>query len=294
MPLESLRRYLLVELGWSAATTKITLRRITSMMRRGLPLQQFSRESGAYWLAERLTNGISPDAYNNDAKALNAILRWRHGAEAQTFRLKRRPKSHYKFLEPAQVEILLQYRHHDAEIHRLRRALTLWALKSGMRTSEIAAMNIEDLDPKQSRFYVRQPAKRGPRRWLPIESWIWSERRALKAWLRHRPIPPDDPTALWTTTFSPQANRTTTARRLTGDNVRVAMNRVGQAAGIPLNPTITRHTRATELARAGWGILYIKTYLGHASVKSTEIYAAVTGEDVETMMRRRPGRDFYQ
>ena len=74
-----------------------------------------------------------------------------------------------------------------------------------------------------------------------------------------------------------------------------ALRDMGRSLGLPtLNFNMTRHTRATELRQQGWDLLLIREYLGHSSVKSTEVYAAVLPTDVQAMMRRRPGRDPFQ
>jgi integrase len=202
------------------------------------------------------------------------------------------PRSQPKAYSPAQVQVLLGLPQSRTLELRRRRALVQWALFSGMRRSEIAAMDVGDVDLEAHTFLVRKPAKLGQSRRLPIEPEVLSPRRAFRAYLNRRPAPKDDPGALWVkqTARGP--------RRLSGPEVAKDLWAAGKSVGIPLNFVKTRHTRATMLLRAGMDIRYIQVYLGHANLKTTAVYAQATPEDLASVLaglrtvspatRRRP------
>lgn len=240
-------------------------------------------------LARMVMAGKSENAYNHTCKALKVLLEWK-GLDPDALVLRPQPRSRYRFLAPEQIQKCLEYRHKDPETERFRRALLLWGLKSAMRLSEVAAMDVQDLDKAQSRFHVRKPAKRGATRWLPLEPWVFSPKRALGAYLAHRKEPEGDERALWVTNHhgsqGPQKPRRATAAGL----ARV-LQECSKDLGFTVNFTVTRHTRATELRRLGWDLLGIQYYLGHARPTSTAIYAGVTPADMVSLMAKRGSRD---
>jgi integrase/recombinase XerD len=61
-----------------------------------------------------------------------------------------------------------------------------------------------------------------------------------------------------------------------------------EQAGLPetVSPHSLRHTCATELLRAGASIRHVQELLGHASVKTTQIYTHVILDDLEKAHRR--------
>lgn len=286
-------QWLLIDQSWQPVTVERIRWRMRHAERLGLVLEPWNPDNARAYLQRRLLGGASTHAFNNDVKMLNAWHLFKTG-ERSKFRQRPKPRSQYKFLTEEQVRQVLTYRHPDGPTERLRRALFLWAVKTGLRVSEISAMNLADLNQTDSKLFVRKPAKRGLKRWLPIEPWVWSPKRPLVAYLKQRPIPSEDRDAMWTTTFTGRGNKRG-AQRLTPKAMCDVLRDMGRSVGLPtLNFVITRHTRATELRRQGWDLLLLREYLGHVSVKSTEIYAAVLPTDVASMMKKRPGKDPFQ
>lgn len=302
--IEEFRRFLIVDEGKAIITVDRLLGRLEHARALGFDWPTFAsaptaaNEAARAYLAIRRERGATVHAFNNDVKLLNCLARYHHPDEHVHFRKMREPRSQFKALSDDQIETILAYRAREREADRFQRALLLWALKSGMRPSEVAAMDVSDLDPHNSRFYVRRPAKGGLRRWLPIEPWVWHPRRPLAAWLRHRPIPDGaDADALWTTTRNGLRGDHAAhgpARRVRPEYLRQVLGRIGNEVHVHLSFTICRHTRATELRRRGWDLLYLQTYLGHAAVTSTQVYAKVRPQELDDQMRRRPGTDYYR
>lgn len=302
--LEDFRAFLLVDEAKAPITVEKRLGLLASAVERGLDVKRFSesrehaRAEGRRYLALRRYSA-TVHAYNSDVKVLNDLARFRAFVEDRRslFRKLPEPRLQPKALADAAVRRLLAFEGEDEESQRFARAVLLWALKSAMRASEIAAMTLADLDAERGRFYVRKPAKGGKRRWLPIERWVFSPKRSFGAYLRWRAsvadqLPEGQRDALWVTTRTGRGH--SRPRRVSPSYLRQLLGRVGHQVGVKVNLTITRHTRATELRRRGWDLLYIREYLGHRSVKSTEVYAELGEGDVHEMMRRRPGIDPYQ
>lgn len=289
MDWQAFQDYVLLDLNWSPITVDKMTRRLRAIELAGVTLSPLDAAAARDYLRRRIMAGVTTHALNNDVKALNSLHRFHTGADKGPYRKRRGNPSTFKYLTPEEVKRVLQYRHRDPVVERFRRALTLWALKSGMRISEVHAMNLPDLRPKESKFEVRKPAKLGRRRILPIEPWIWSPKRPLGAYLAKRATPPSDPEAVWVLeSHGPP-------RRAPVSELRAALKAVGVSTGVrKLNFIVTRHTRGTELLQRWGDLTKVRDYLGHATIRTTEIYAYSHEEDLFNAMRRRPSRDPYQ
>lgn len=299
--LDDFRTFLLVDEAKAPITVEKRIGMYHAALERGLDPKRFAesldhaRAEGRRYLAARRATA-TVHAYNSDVKLLNDLARFHRLTQdhRSIFRKLPEPRLQPRALTDTQVKRLVSHEGDDEESQRLARAALLWAFKSAMRASEFAAMETADLDIDRGRFYVRKPAKGGKRRWLPIEKWVYSPKRAFGAYLRWRAsiaheLPDDMKNALWITRRD--GGRHGKLRRVSSNYLRQLLGRVGKKTGIHVNLTITRHTRATELRRRGWDLLYIREYLGHRSVKSTEIYAEIGEHDVIKMMQRKPGLD---
>lgn len=295
MDLAPFKKFVFLQRGWVSATWEKTEMRIRAAQRRGLVFDPWNPENGENYLLKRLEDGATTFAYNSDVKLLNLWHLHKTGEESK-FKPRKKPRSTFKFLSPPEIARVFTYRHRYREVTRLRVALFFWALKSGMRVGEIAAMTTDHLNPQEGKFLVAKPSKRGNRRWLPIERFVWSPKRPFTAYLRQRAIIPGDEKAVWTTRFSGRTStRRGPPRRMTEKALTDSLRDMGRSVGLnTLNFNITRHTRGTELYRKWRDLLLVKKYLGHSSLSSTEVYAAVVDGDLDGEMRRRPGSDPFQ
>lgn len=286
--------YCLLTRRWRPATLKAMKRRLRWLQERGLVLDPFSVEQASAVLVAQLAAGCTVNSYNSQVRAVKAWAEFR-GLDSRSIRAQPPPKSSYKFLTPKQVQACLEYTHPNRRVEIQRRALLTWALKSAMRVSEVAAMNLSDLDTvtRPPRFHVAHPAKRGRKRWLPIETWVLSPKRSMGAYLTQRQAPEGDVAALWVSQVD-NHGKPAPAHRFTTDGLRGVMADCSRDLGFKVNFTITRHTRATELRRQGWDLLAVQHYLGHSDIKSTAIYAAVTADDLSTLISRKGSTDPFQ
>ncbi|MBO6118469.1 MAG: tyrosine-type recombinase/integrase [Bacteroidales bacterium] len=82
--------------------------------------------------------------------------------------------------------------------------------------------------------------------------------------------------------------------KMTRQAVNKMLNETALKAGITkkIHPHILRHSFATELIRSGASLIAVKEMMGHASVRSTEIYVNLNTKDLkETLQKYHP---FYQ
>lgn len=143
---------------------------------------------------------------------------------------------------------------------------TLYA--SGMRVSELAGLNLHDVEYRTGE--IRVIGKGDKERVVLIGR---PALRALQAYLSHgRPV-------LQGERPSPQAlflNRL--GGRLSVRSISEIVRRSGVAAGIAqtVTPHLLRHTFATHLLDGGADLRVVQELLGHSSLATTQIYAHVT------------------
>ncbi|MEM3591762.1 MAG: tyrosine-type recombinase/integrase [Candidatus Bathyarchaeia archaeon] len=166
---------------------------------------------------------------------------------------------------------------------KLRDRLILCFLAHGFRVSEVCgkyAIRVMDInfDSEPVIFTVhgktRQRKGRGREgkvRYVPLLSkWLRVFSRFesnLKRYIRENGLKPEDPLF-----------------NITDRQVRNLIKKYARKAGIPnserVHPHMLRHTCATLLRRKGVPLRIIQTILGHASIKTTEIYDTVALYDV--------------
>lgn len=139
---------------------------------------------------------------------------------------------------------------------------------TGLRRMEIANLHVADIDNERGLVFVNQ-GKWGKDRWVPISdrAMRWVQRYLMEV----RPISvttPDDGTLFLTRNGVPfnQCWLSTTI------STHVKKARLGKFGSCHL----FRHTMATLMLENGADIRYIQAMLGHADLKSTQIYAHVS------------------
>ncbi|MXY35934.1 MAG: tyrosine-type recombinase/integrase [Dehalococcoidia bacterium] len=205
-------------------------------------------------------------------RRLNVIKRWytwlgRHGHTdgdlLSAYRLPPVPKRRRlpKALQPPEVEALL------AAPRNVRdRAILEMLYASGVRVSELCALDLHDLDLDRLTLRVRH-GKGDKDRTVLFGS---KARSAIVAYLGERPAIADP--ALFVGRQG----------RLSRRFIQFIVSKAGRRAGIsrPVSPHMLRHTCATDLVRGGANIRVVQDLLGHASPETTTIYAHVSRKDL--------------
>ena len=170
-----------------------------------------------------------------------------------------------KFLQPGEVERLLAATKGD-DLLALRDAAILEVLYStGMRVSELVAMDLEHVDPIGEVVRVRGKGKR--ERLAPLGSYAL---RALERYLAARAdAGPIDKKAVF-------VNRH--GRRLSTRSVRRKLAKYLAIAGLDpkVSPHTLRHSFATHMLERGADLRAVQELLGHRSLSTTQIYTHVT------------------
>ncbi|GAA4012081.1 site-specific integrase [Hymenobacter fastidiosus] len=222
-----------------------------------LPLE-LSKPEVLDYLAGRVATGIS-EAYQN--LLINAIKFYYEQVEDQPHHYyavprPKRPLQNPKLLAKEEVKALLQ-----GTANLKHRAMLMLAYGLGLRLGEVLALTPADIDAKRMALYVRG-GKGKKDRDLPLpESLLPLLREQFR---QFRPV-----IFLFE---GAQPGEPYSARSLQ-QVVKQAAGRAGIRRPVSLH--MLRHSYATHLLEGGTDIRMIQSLLGHASIKTTEIYTHV-------------------
>lgn len=144
---------------------------------------------------------------------------------------------------------------------------------SGLRVSELVALNTSDLDEKQRRVTVLE-GKGRKTRMVPCSEF------AIEAWQQYKNI------------RKPQAKEQALllnhrGKRMTTRGIRYLLNKYQPLLpmGITVSPHSFRHAFATHLLNHGADLRSIQQLLGHENLATTQKYTQVSKEKLKTVYK---------
>jgi integrase/recombinase XerC len=145
-----------------------------------------------------------------------------------------------------------------------QRDLAIWELfySSGLRLSELANLNLDDIDLKQG-FIVVKRGKGAKSRMVPVGRCAIE---AIQAWLKFRAaLLPRETSALFL------SNRGT---RLSGRSIESRLRAWSQKHNLreSIHPHMLRHSFASHLLQASGDLRAVQELLGHSNISTTQIY----------------------
>lgn len=173
-----------------------------------------------------------------------------------------------------------------AEVQRLFAPITnevdktlfLLMLRCGLRVAEVAALKLSDIDWTERALIIRQGKGRKDRR-VYLSNDILSSLEQLFS-QRPRTIPED--VVFW--------NQKRLSQPLSIKAIQKKMERYAKSAGIKASCHSLRHTFASNLLEEGAEVIYIKEFLGHNSIASSERYAKLSNQRVKQMYLQTIGK----
>ena len=189
----------------------------------------------------------------------------------------RRPQRLPRYLTVAEIEALLAVPDLETPAGLRDRAIIEVLYGAGLRVSELAALDVGDVDLVQAQVRVTGkgskerlgllggPAVQALHRYLDV---------GRPALLGARPT-----NALW-------LNRR--GGRLSTRAVALMLSRTGQQAGLRqgVSPHMLRHSFATHLLDGGADIRIVQELLGHASLSTTQVYTHVSQSRAREVYQR--------
>ena len=202
---------------------------------------------------------------------------------------KRFDKRIVTFLTAVEVDALVAAPDQTRWEGRRDRALLLLAIQTGLRVSELTALNCHDVTLGTGAS-VRCEGKGRKQRAVPLTSAVCA---LLEVWLRERAGRPSDP--LFPTRTGRRLSRDAVALRV-ATHAATAEQSCPSLVGKRIHPHVMRHSCAMQLLQAGVDTSVIALWLGHASVRSTDTYfhADISIKEkalaLTTPAEARPGR----
>jgi integrase/recombinase XerD len=161
---------------------------------------------------------------------------------------------------------------------------------AALRVQELVDLKTSDLQLQAENPFILVTGKGGKTRSVPVmEKTVAHLKEYLKRFHSSRDGPTRDPLFYSIRSDGPHG--------LSTDAVAVMLKNYGESARkscpelpVRVHPHLLRHTRATDLYRAGMPLSYIAEFLGHASVNTTDIYASAdTGMLRDALQKADPG-----
>lgn len=160
----------------------------------------------------------------------------------------------------------------------LDRAVIYLLLYSGIRLSECAALNVEDLliSERKGKVIVRD-GKGGQYREVPLNS---DARAGIESWLLERARRESKKRVSQAVFLNPQG------KRMSRRSIDKAVRKLGLKSGIELSAHTLRHTCLTNLVRSGADLVLVSQVTGHRKLETTRRYTLAATSDLEAAMER--------
>lgn len=185
----------------------------------------------------------------------------------------RQGRSLPEVLEEDEVEALLEAPVGDTAEARRDRAMLELMYASGMRVSELVALDLDDVDLEE--HYVRCFGKGAKERLVPIHP---EASAVVGDYLEHgRP-------QLKSRYSGKAVFLNARGSRLTRQGFWSILKRLAAVAGIEgkITPHTLRHSYATHLLRGGAPLRHVQELLGHSNIATTQVYTHLTTEYVRS------------
>ena len=185
----------------------------------------------------------------------------------------KRPKQNVR--EPLSKEEITQL-FEAASTLKLQTILHLF-YSCGLRRSEGEALNINDVHFKNQLIYIRE-GKGAKRRVVPITERVSKELEEY--YLNER-----------TSSITKKVKDTeafllnNTGARMKGDQCNKLLQQIKEKAALQKEITLhhLRHSIATHLLQSGMSMEYVRDFLGHSFLETTQIYAKPTAEQLKLL-----------
>lgn len=189
----------------------------------------------------------------------------RRPGEVERIPWPRVPETLPDVLSPGEVRRLL-----SAGRNVRQRVLLMLAYGAGLRISEICSLPAKDIDRQRMLIHVRG-AKGGRDRYVMLSERLLAALREY--WRLGRPPRPH---------LFPGRQP---GRPISPRTIQRMVHRVGRACGVGrrVTPHLLRHCFATHLLEAGTDVRVIQRLLGHASIRTTARYTAVSAHHIGGM-----------
>jgi integrase/recombinase XerC len=171
----------------------------------------------------------------------------------------RKPRRLPKTMDADQVDRYLDF-DDDSPLAMRDSAMAELFYSSGLRLSELAAVNVDDIDANTRLLTVT--GKGNKTRTVPVGNVAIT---AIQRWLRVRPDHGDESRALFTSSRG---------GRISVRNIQERLKLQGRRSGMhqDVHPHMLRHSFASHMLESSGDLRAVQELLGHANISTTQIY----------------------
>ncbi len=251
----------------------------------GVGIRDVSHRIVRAYLGEMSSSGYARSSINRRLSAIKSLFTWMvvagftvdnpvaavHGPK-QAKGLPRR-------MTAEQIAALLGYWSGDDPESLRNRALFELMYASGARISELAGLNVGDVDLSQ--MQIRVMGKGSKERIIPIHEMA---RASMSDYLqRSRPI-----LAMRSKTATERLFLSKRGNPMSADTLRKVFKRTLVCAGIDddFTPHDMRHSFATDMLEGGADLRTVQELLGHSSLSTTQIYTHLSASHLKAVHDR--------
>lgn len=217
---------------------------------------------------------LSTSTQNYHVIAIRMLLKYftREGIPSvpvERIELAKHPQRQVDFLEKEEVDRLLAAPE-GLSIRAIRdRAILEMLYSTGLRVSELTALNVDSINADKGEFAVRgkggkvRPVFLSERARHQLDAWIAARKNIV-----HEALFVGIP-----------RGRSRPMQRLTPRSIQRMVKKYSIKAGIvgkEVHPHTLRHSFATDLLRNGADLRSVQALLGHSSITTTQVYTHVT------------------
>ena len=160
------------------------------------------------------------------------------------------------------------------------RALVEFLYSTGVRVSELARLNVGDIEMSRQELIVYGKGSKERRTYLTDSARFYLRRYLIERCKGGNTIEDLQSEPLFVTLDCPH-------NRLTVAGIQYMLRILGKHAGVDnVHPHRFRRTIATDLLNRGMKIEEVKEFLGHEKLDTTMIYCTVSQESVKTSHRK--------
>jgi len=215
-------------------------------------------------IANRHRKGIASKSLQRELSAIRSFYTFllkKYQFQDNPAKHVRAPKQERKLPKVLDVDQMAGMLESKADSFLEIRDLAIFELfySSGLRLSELTALNIEDIDLSENTVTILH-GKGGKQRVLPIGS---KAKLALKKWFGYRTATQDIAVFI--------SNK---GKRLGQRNIQLRLDRWCKKIGLPehVHPHMLRHSFASHLLESSHDIRAVQELLGHSNISTTQIY----------------------
>ncbi|MFA5776908.1 MAG: site-specific tyrosine recombinase/integron integrase [Parcubacteria group bacterium] len=205
---------------------------------------------------------------------------------AEKIEIGKNPATMIEFLEPSELERLLNAASGEDKKSLRDRAVLELLFSAGLRVSELVSINRDQINLKNQEFSVRGKGSK-----VRIVFVSDTAKKALEKYLEKRT---DIDPALFVRLPKKGAKETEKegSLRITQRSIQRIVKHYATKAGIvkDVHPHTLRHSFATDLLSNGADIRSVQAMLGHSSITTTQIYTHVTNQGLKDIHKKFHGK----